>query len=161
MPELTTSLLSKRLHDAHQALHATIQGLTEEQMSYIFKGTEGWTSVGDILKHLLSGERGMLTVVQRCLAGGEPPSYEGFDLDRYNRRQVEKLQALTPAEAIAQYDTVRRETLAVLDSLTEEQLKIPAGHPIYDCATVGELFRIMGIHEEMHRGDIVKMIRNT
>jgi hypothetical protein len=99
----------------------------------------------------------MLTVAQRCAAGGEPPSYAGFDLDRWNLRQVEKVKALTPAEALAQFHAVRQETMATLDNLTGDQLARPASHPVFGQVTVGDLFRIMAFHEQMHRHDIAKM----
>jgi hypothetical protein len=157
MPELSKAALLKRLDDEHAALAATVAGLTEEQMAHRFEGSDGWTSVEDVVKHLASGERGMLTVAQRCAAGGEPPSYAGFDLDRWNIRQVEKLKTLTPAEALAQYDAVRQQAKVTLESLSEDQLARPASHPVFGQVTVGGLFRIMAIHEQMHRRDIVRM----
>jgi hypothetical protein len=157
MAAMSKDRLLDRLQDASHEFADAVYGLTQEQMGYIFEGSDGWTSVGDVVRHLIGAERGMLTVARRCAAGEEPPGYEGFDLDRWNARQVEKLRALTPAQALDKLQAVRQETLSTLVDLTDEQIALPASHPFWGSVTVGELFRIIAIHQEMHRKDVVKM----
>ncbi len=161
MANLDRDSLIAQLKAEHAQFLAVVRGLTEEQMTRRFEGVDGWTSVADVVKHLAGGEKGMLMVAQRCAAGEPPPNYEGFDLDYYNRRQVEKRKELSPAEALAEYEEARRQTLATLESLTEEQLARPAAHPTFGDVTVAQLFRIMALHENMHRKDVLDLLARS
>ncbi|MFQ6058123.1 MAG: DinB family protein [Anaerolineae bacterium] len=159
MPELDKQGLRQKLTAEREALLASLAGLSEAKLDQRFEDVEGWTSVGDILRHLAGAERGMLTVAQRCARGKPPPDYTGFDLDRYNARQVEKRAAQSVAQTLDEMAASRAELLNFLDGLTEAQLAMPARHPIFGDVTVGQLLRIIASHEGMHRKDIRKLLR--
>ena len=152
MAEMTVEQLTDKLKSVRVNLLKSIEGLPDDDITQEI-GTNGWKSIKDIILHLASGERGMLTVARQCLAG-QRVSYEGFDLDRWNERQVEKKRHLSVAEALAELQAVREDSLTTLRELTPEQLRMPAAHPFWGDVTVGQLFRIMSIHDELHRRDV-------
>ena len=150
--------LVAKLNHEHQALMALLEDIDEATMTRQVTHRDGWQSIGDVIKHLEAGERGMLIVIRRCIAGKPLPDYAGFDLDQYNQRQVAKRAHLTATQALAQYNAVREETLRTLTSLTEADLVQPARHPVWGEVTVAQLFRIMAIHEGLHRRDVAALI---
>lgn len=158
MANLDKQSLINKLNEEHEKFLALVEDLDEDQMARRAVDVDGWASIADVVKHLAGSEQGMLTVAQRCAAGQPLPSYEGFDLDYYNRRQVEKRRELSPAQALAQYNDHRQRTLETLESLTEEQMGSRAGHPTFGDVTVGQIFRIMALHEAMHRKDVLDLL---
>lgn len=110
-----------------------------------------WT-VRDILAHLAGAEPGLQATVHRFLAGQELP--EGFSLDYWNRRQVEKRQERSVAELLASLAASREETRRLLDSLSEEQLDVPGRHAAGFETTVEGVFRILAFHERSHGQEI-------
>lgn len=155
MAEMTVEQLADRLRSVRTSLLKAMEGLSDGDMERQVE-TDGWRSIKDVILHLATGERGMLTVARRCLAG-EHFSYEGFDLNRWNERQVEKKRGLSVAEALNELQAVRDDSLSTLQELTPEQLQTPAAHPVWGDVTVGQLFRIMSIHDELHRQDIEQL----
>lgn len=155
MAEMTVEQLTDRLKSIRTNLVRAIEGLSDDDIAREV-GTDGWRSIKDIILHLSTSEHGMLVVAKRCLAG-KMVSYEGFDLDRWNERQVEKKRHLSVSQALAELQAVREDGLNTLQGLTPEQLRTPAAHPFWGDVTVGQLFRIMSIHDELHRRDIEQL----
>src|SRR5258706_90386 len=68
----------------------------------------------DVLNHVSISESGQLTVIQRVLAGqGGVP--EDFDLNRYNRRAVQKQAERTVEDMLASIKRDHAQVLAALD----------------------------------------------
>jgi uncharacterized protein (TIGR03083 family) len=113
-------------------------------------------NVHDLLAHLAGAERGLQATIQRFLRGQELPA--DFSLDRWNQRQVEKRQEQMVDELLDSLAASRQDTLALLDSLTEEQLAVPGTHPAGIETTVAGIFRIMALHERDHGREIARAL---
>jgi uncharacterized protein (TIGR03083 family) len=113
---------------------------------------DGWSAL-DTLAHLVAAEEGMCARIGRALAGDGalPPD---FDLDRWNRRQVEKRRGLGPDELMAGFVAARAATLRLLDSLSDDQLTLAVEHPANRQATVGWVFDRIAQHQLAHADDI-------
>jgi uncharacterized protein (TIGR03083 family) len=109
-------------------------------------------NVHDLLAHLAGAERGLQGTVQRFLAGQPLP--EGFSLDYWNQRQVEKQKERSVADLLAGLAASRMDTLALLDSLSDEQLAVRGLHPAGFETSVGGIFRVMAMHELDHGQEI-------
>ncbi|HSN74609.1 MAG TPA: maleylpyruvate isomerase family mycothiol-dependent enzyme [Anaerolineae bacterium] len=109
-------------------------------------------NVHDLLAHLAGAERGLQATVQRFLAGVVLP--EDFSLDTWNQRQVEKQKERSAADLLAGLAVSRVETLALLDSLSDEQLAVRGMHPAGFETSVGGIFRVMAMHELDHGQEI-------
>ena len=109
-------------------------------------------NVHDLLAHLAGAERGLQGTVQRFLAGQPLP--EGFSLDFWNQRQVEKQKERSVADLLAGLQASRVDTLALLDSLSDEQLAVRGLHPAGFETSVGGIFRVMAMHELDHGQEI-------
>lgn len=109
-------------------------------------------NVHDLLAHLAGAERGLQGTVQRFLAGQPLP--DGFSLDIWNQRQVAKQQERSVADLLASLALSRVDTLALLDSLSDEQLAVRGLHPAGFETSVGGIFRVMAMHELDHGQEI-------
>lgn len=109
-------------------------------------------NVHDILAHLAGAERGLQATANRFLAGQSLP--EGFSLDIWNKRQVEKQQDRSVPELLDSLAASRVDTLALLASLSDEQLQVRGMHPAGFETSVAGVFRVMARHERDHGQEI-------
>jgi DinB superfamily len=119
---------------------------------YSAEAAAPWT-VRDVLAHLADSERGQLGQVQRLAAGGQtvPPD---FDLDRWNRRIVEKRARHLPADLLADIRAAFEGLLALLDNLDEADLDKAGHHPRGDELSVEGYFRRIASHRAEHAAEV-------
>lgn len=148
--------IAKKIMQARQQLLDAIQGLTEEEMAQPFNAE--W-SIREILHHVAIGEQANLEIAERALIG-DPITIEGFDMDAWNVEQVAQQAGRPTSEAIAALQHVRQKTLSLLRSLSAEDLAVKLNHPGWGEMTVAQLFRALGIHDLMHRRDILRRVEH-
>jgi uncharacterized protein (TIGR03083 family) len=142
--------LRDELNDSRAYLVSVAEQIGPEQ---VLNSTENplW-NVHDLLAHLAGAERGMQATVKRFLAGESLP--ENFSLDYWNQRQVEKQKERTAADLLAGLAASRVDTLALLDSLTDDQLAVRGLHPAGFETSVGGIFKVIAYHERSHGQEI-------
>ncbi|MFN8485337.1 MAG: DinB family protein [Anaerolineae bacterium] len=145
--------LEEKLNHERARLIAELDGITEDMASRRVEGVDGWTTIHDAMRHVASAEQSMIVVAERTVAGTYQPAPD-FDLNRFNARQVEKRQAQSWEDTLKELANVRANTLTVLHGWDEEQLNLPTVHPVWGDTTVGGLFRIIAIHDSLHRKDV-------
>ena len=145
--------LEEKLNQERARLMAALEGITDEMASRRVEGVDGWTTIHDAMRHVASAEQSMIVVAERTVAGTYQPAPD-FDLNRFNARQVEKRQAQSWEDTLKELANVRANTLTVLHGWDEEQLNLPTVHPVWGDTTVGGLFRIIAIHDSLHRKDV-------
>ncbi|MBI3967723.1 MAG: maleylpyruvate isomerase N-terminal domain-containing protein [Chloroflexi bacterium] len=143
--------LKAELEAAEQELFRVIGSVSMEQWERETQNV-GWT-VKDTLAHLLSGETGNLLVAKRVL-GGESAPVKDFDLHRYNQRQVEKLRDRGVEQLREDLKSARRETLTMLEGLTDEQLATRGRRTTGEETTLEAVFRQIARHMQTHADDI-------
>jgi len=149
MNEHIQPLLDK-LRTEGAAVHARLAALTPEQWTAPLSDAAGAWRARDLLAHLVSAERGHQRLIADVAQGG-PGSPAGFDVDRYNAEQVAALQARAPAELLVEFLAVREATLALVASLSDEDLARRGRHPaLGDDATLADFIRIITVHARMH-----------
>jgi uncharacterized protein (TIGR03083 family) len=140
---------------AREALRSTASELTPAAWATP-SPNEGWSAL-DTLAHLVAAEEGMRARIERALAGdGALPA--DFDLDRWNRRQVEKRRGLGADELLAGFGAAREATLRLLDTLRDDQLTLPVEHPANRQATVGWVFDRIAAHQLAHTDDVRRVL---
>jgi len=113
---------------------------------------EGWT-IKDVLAHLTASEPGLVVMARRIL-NDEESAVAGFDVHRYNQRQVEKRRERSGAELLDDLAAARQETLALLAELSEAQLDKPGRRTTGEETTLEGVFRQISGHTETHTADI-------
>ena len=112
----------------------------------------GWT-VKQVLLHLATSESGQLAA-GKAIAAGQPTVPDDFDLNRYNKRQIEKNQAKQPPEILFGMAESRQKLLTFLEQVPEDALDKSGKHGRGDVITLEQLFLRIGEHEAGHAVEI-------
>lgn len=119
--------------------------------------SEGAWTVKQALAHLVSAEIGQLGTGQRMLTG-EARLGEGFSLDFWNRRQVEKRKDQPPAALLDELAASRQNLLVWIDGLAEADLDRSGQHGRGDMITVEQLCYRIGEHEVEHALEVQRAL---
>ncbi len=154
MPD-TPQFLAKRLRSEGEKMTAYFAALDDadwEKEVY----TEGTTwTVRNVLAHFVTAEQGFIKLFADIVAGGKGAA-DDFDIDRYNARQQEKAETLSPQELLVQFQDVREKMAAWVEGLTEEELAKVGRHPYLGENTVAEMVKLVYRHNQIHYRDMRK-----
>jgi hypothetical protein len=129
---------------------AFFEELTPDQLATrIYPEGASW-SARQVLAHLITIENSMQRLFRDILAG-IPDSSRGFDIERFNRTQPQKLEGLGLTELTARFQTVRAQTIATVEAMTEGDLDREGWHPFHGA---GRLERFVCWAFEHSRGHI-------
>jgi uncharacterized protein (TIGR03083 family) len=155
MSEQLLPLLDK-LRTEGAAVYARLAALTPEQWAMPLSNAPGAWRTQDLLAHLVSAERGHQRLIAEVAHGGTG-SPVGFDVDSYNAEQVAALQARDPSALLAELLAVREGTLALVASLSDEDLARRGRHPaLGDDVTLADFIRIITVHARMHLRELAR-----
>ncbi len=151
---------SERKHALHDQLIDTREHLLEligqlqpaDWDKPVQTGDAGWT-VKQVMLHILTAEIGQ-TGTGKAIAADKPGIPDDFDLNRYNRRQVEKNQDKQPPEILFGLAESQQKLLAFLDEVPDEALDKSGRHARGDVITLEQLFRRIAEHEAQHTATI-------
>lgn len=139
-------LILKHLADNFRAVKDFIYALPPEKLLYKYAENK-WT-IKEILVHIVDDER-IFAYRALCFARGEKQSLPGFEQDEYafqskaNERDLDSI--------FAEYEAVRKATIALFNGLPEESLKrMGTGSTSYHAATVRALAYHIAGHEQRH-----------
>ena len=141
------------------------QKVREETLSVIKKSSieqlnkkvsshnEAWTIL-EVTKHLYVSEDGMVKLMQLIKNHTDPNTLPGvpedFDRDRYNKRQVQKLEELSKEDILTKLAESRQNFVKFVNNLSEEDFAKkgrPASLNIY---TIADIINIIPTHEQEH-----------
>ena len=153
-PEITK--LKTKIESARARLLAALDGLDEK--AWEWRPEDGRWSVRLTMAHIGSAQWDHLEVVRRLLAG-EPTAMPDFDLDAWNASSVAKRDDWTPGRILAYLKDAHQATTVLLDRLDDDQLQVSGTHPAWDRVSVGQVFRIIVLHDGLHRRDVLRLRR--
>lgn len=145
------TLLNESRHRLFEALDK-MEHEDWEIVVYSEEADTNWTA-SDVLRHLVGAERGMTQLMQKILTTGEGVP-EDFDRERYNKRQVQKVQDKSPIELMTAMSENRTELLTFIDSLKEEDWDKSGRHGSLKIMTIEEICQTIANHELAHLDDI-------
>ena len=156
MSELTE--LADKLTAEGERFVTFFSGLTDAQWQADVY-TEGTTwSVRNVLAHFVTSERGLVKLFEEIRKGGAGIA-DDFSIDRYNARQQEKTQELTPQELLEQYKSVRADSVTWVRGLQESDLEITGRHPFLGPTTIREMIKMLYLHNQLHYRDMKKALK--
>ena len=156
MSELTE--LADKLTAEGERFVTFFSGLTDAQWQADVY-TEGTTwSVRNVLAHFVTSERGLVKLFEEIRKGGAGIA-DDFSIDRYNARQQEKTQELTPQELLEQYKSVRADSVTWVRGLQESDLEITGRHPFLGPTTIREMIKMLYLHNQLHYRDLKKALK--
>jgi DinB superfamily len=148
--------LRQRIQGDDAASMAIFRRLSPEQWKQPVPSDEGaeWQA-RDVLNHVTISESGQLAVIQRVLAGqGGVP--DDFDLNRYNRRSVQKQAERTVDDMLASIARDHAQVLVALDGVSEADLDKTGRHARGDTLTVEQFFHRITEHRRQHAQELAR-----
>ncbi len=119
----------------------------------VVQSTEGGWTVKQALLHIATSESGQINT-GKAIAADQPTVPDDFDLNRYNRRQIEKNQDRQPAEILVGMAESRQKLLTFLEEVPEDALDKRGRHARGDVISLEQLFHRIGEHEADHADEI-------
>jgi hypothetical protein len=122
----------------------------------VYQDGAQWT-VQQVLAHFITIEGSMQWLFKNILAGG-PGSPEGFDVERFNRTQPKKYDGKTIDELIAQFQSVRNETIAIVRAMSDDDLDREGRHAFHGHGKLERFIVWAYEHVELHLDDLRKRL---
>ncbi len=149
--------IREELHDSRRMLDDVLDHVGDRWESSVYSEGAAW-NVHQLLLHLAITGEAHNNMAMGYANGIEvvPPD---FDLERYNRRSVEKKAEMTPQQARESLNQSRAALLAWLDTVTDESVFEKTGrHGSMNIFTVRQILRVLAQHEKNHGLDIARML---
>jgi hypothetical protein len=153
---MTKHILLDQIRSERGQLEETLARLTHAQM--LLPGVDGEWSVKDALAHISAWERRMISWIGSHLRGEEPTIPLPWDVERMNAETFTQVKDLPLAEVLKEFRISYWDSLALSESLSEEQLQT-----VYaDTWPMGPLWTGVAAntnwHYKEHRRDIEKWL---
>ncbi len=142
------------LASSRRFLLSCVRRVPESDWSRVVHTDQSNWTARDLLAHIAGAEPSMLAIIGRMQAESRYVPRADFDLDYWNRRQVEKRAAKTPEDLLSEMETNRAVTLRLLAELSDDTLDLLVQHPAYGEMTVEDIFRVIGFHERLHGAEL-------
>jgi GNAT superfamily N-acetyltransferase len=131
--------------------------LTPQQLeTEVYGGEVKWTA-RQILAHFATIEGTMHWLFKDIQSGG-PGSPPDFDVDRFNRSQVQKLDGHGLTELIEIFESVRKRTIAIVSRMTDADLDREGRHAFHGHGKLDRFIRWACEHVDLHIEDIRKAL---
>jgi uncharacterized damage-inducible protein DinB len=139
------ALLDNSRHNLRKLLDGLQSADWEKQVQ---EGDNFWT-VRQMVSHLADAQRGMTGQISNISVDKDVIPAD-FDLDRWNKRAVEKFAEKTPEELLVMLEEGQVNLKQVLAGLSDEQLDKRGRHSSLEIMSVEEIARLIGTHEAEH-----------
>jgi len=144
------------LAEARDFLNRVLDSVGDRWDAQVYSDGAAW-NVRQLVIHIALSDKGMNNQIMGIAEGREviPPD---FDIERYNKRSVEKQADMTPEQARASLAESRTALLAWLDSADEALLERSGRHASLQILTVRQILELMIAHERDHARDIARVL---
>lgn len=148
--------LQRNLAESRAYLNRVLDSVGHRWDESVYSDGAEWT-VQQVVTHLMVSDRGQTALLKR-IAQGEEGVPADFDLERYNRRSVEKQAATTPAELRAAMVEAAAERAAWLAAQDESVLDKQGRHASLRVLSIEQILNVIAGHDRVHADDIAKAL---
>jgi hypothetical protein len=147
-----------RLHTSRAHLNEVLDSVPAEQWDQqIYSDGAQWT-VRQLLIHLMAADKGQNNVVMG-IADGREVIPADYDLERFNKRSVEKQAEITVEQARTSLAASRQQLLEWLAQVDESALDKQGRHASMHILSVAQILNVIANHEATHADDIAKFLQ--
>lgn len=146
--------IKDKLAAARLKLLEATDGLTGD--GWAWQPSDGRWSIRLTLAHVGSAHWDHLEVA-RSVATGTEIEIPGFDLDAWNEAAVMQRLDWSVNQVLADLAAAEEATFAFLDGLDSQALERRGSHPALGEVTVDQVLRIIGLHDHLHRRDVLQL----
>lgn len=149
--------IKTKLVSTREDLLETITNIPENSLNVKVSSHDGAWSVVEVIRHLVSAEYGQTRLIEEITEGNEGVPSD-FDLNRYNKRQISKLNDTSISDLINKFNQNRTHLITVLDKLTGEDFGKQGRHASLHMLTIEQIFHVIADHEKGHLDKIRKAL---
>ncbi len=140
-----------------------IESATDEQLqTKVSSHAEAWTIL-EVVKHLYVSEDGMVKLMQNIKNNIDPNTIPGvpldFDRDRYNKRQVQKLEELNKKDILEKLNESRNNLVKFVKTLSTEDFPKKGRHASLKVLSIEDIIKVIPAHELEHFEKIEKALK--
>ena len=141
--------LNKNLEDTI----TLFRSLTPDELNIqVYPDGAQWTA-RQVLAHFITIERSMQWLFKNILSGG-PGSPERFDVERFNRTQPKKYDGKTIDELIAEFRSVRNDTISIVGSMSDYDFDREGRHAFHGHGKLERFVTWAYEHVALHLEDL-------
>lgn len=158
MPTAQVEKYISRLTKARERLNDVLDAAQPYSDEQLYSDGAQWT-VRQLAIHLAIADKGhnkMLEYISR----GENLIPEDYDLNRYNKRSVEKSDDMTFEQARQSLAQSRQELLEWLENIDDATLEKEGRHASLHILTIAQIMNVMSRHEEGHASDLEAFVQS-
>lgn len=144
------------LADGHARLNYVLDRVGDRWTTPVYSEGAAW-NVHQLATHLMITDKGHNNTLMG-IAKGEEVIPADFDLERYNRRSVEKRGEVPIAEIRSALDTTFNERNAWLDTLDDATLDKKGRHGSMRVLSIEEILKVVADHDRDHANDIARVL---
>jgi hypothetical protein len=148
--------IKTNLADARQHLNAILDKVGDRWDTQVYSDGAAWTA-RQLAIHLMVTDKGHNNTL-KGIANGEETIPADFDLERFNRRSVEKRAETSVKEARAGLAATAAERNAWLDSIDDATLDKKGRHGSMRVLSVEEILQVIVDHDRDHGNDIARAL---
>jgi len=136
IPELTPALFLRSLDEWGWYPDKFHRLPPDEQAEFLKR--QGYASLHDLLAHVEVWWEEAEGIIRDTIAKRERPRRK-YDFDEFNAASLARFKDTSKAELLKQYETERKQMMALVSSLTDEQMKNRRVHGWLDAVLLGHL----------------------
>ncbi len=149
--------IKKRLHDGRQHLNHVLDQVGDRWETQVYSEGAAWT-VRQLAIHLTVTDKGHNNMVS-SIAKGENTIPEDFDLERFNRRSVEKRAEMSVDDIRQSLNKTEAERLAWLEAVDESLLDKTGRHGTMQILSIEQILQVVAEHDRAHADDIARVLK--
>ncbi len=136
-----------------------VSKISNDDLNINVQGHEdGWTTI-DVVKHIVQSEKGMIQLIQKIILTGQGVP-EDFDLNRYNKSQVKKLETISFGNLLEKLSQNKTDLVSLLDTVDESDYSKRGRHATGKLYSVEEIFQVIVDHDIYHLNQVLQHIQN-
>jgi uncharacterized damage-inducible protein DinB len=147
--------IKDRLTAARSRLLSAVAGLDDARWDW--RPGDGRWSARLTLAHVGSAQWSHLEVARRVV-DGQTVDLPGFDLDAWNDARVAERAGWSVDQIMVDLEAAQQATFSFLDGLDTEQLALTGTHPALGEISVGQVLRVIAVHDSLHRRDLLRLL---
>lgn len=148
--------LKQELAQGRQYLNRVLDQIGDRWDAAVYGEGETWTA-RQVLIHLMITDKGHNNMLM-AIAKGENTIPEDFDLERFNRRSVEKRAETSVEDARAALAQTETERLAWLSTIDDDTLAQKGRHGSMRVLSIADILRVVAEHDRAHADDIARAL---
>lgn len=153
MTSPAASALADKLLSEGARILEYFAGLPDETWDKPLYTHETLWHVTEVFEHLILSERTLLALFGQVADGGAGAPAD-LDIDRFNREHTGDLAGLSRAKLLDAFEAQRAETASFARGLSDEQLARRGRHPALGDSAVGDMLKMIYLHNAMHLKDV-------